>query len=87
MEKCYFLGFSRPTMHRFFAQKKMEEKYFEFAMEQLLWQLDAITLQSMARDACQVYINSLGINRLTRLCILCFEIASRDAKSVNIINR
>ena len=27
------------------------------------------------------YINSCGINRLTSLCILCFQMANHDAKS------
>ena len=27
------------------------------------------------------YINSCGINRLTSLCILCFQMATHDAKS------
>ena len=44
-------------------------------------QPNAIILESMDRDACQVYISSSGINRLSRLCIMCFEIAIQDAKS------
>ena len=40
-----------------------------------------ITPQPMNRDALQVYINRLGINRLTRLCMLCFVIATEDANS------
>ena len=52
----------------------MEDKLFErfeFGTE-LLWislyflQPNAITQESMDRDACQVYINSLDIKRLTR---------------------
>ena len=37
--------------------------------------------QPMNRDALQVYINSLDINRLTRLRMLCFVIATEDANS------
>ena len=74
-------------MHCFLITEKMEEKVFEFELELLLislyfWQLNTITLKSMDRDAYQVNINSLGINRLTRFCILCFEIATQDAKSL-----
>ena len=44
-------------------------------------QPNAIILESMDRDACQVYIGGSGIDRLTRLCIMCFEIAIQDAMS------
>ena len=79
-----------PTMYCYIIAEKMEEKLFEcfeFGMELLriflyFWQPNVIKLESMDRDACEVYINSLGINRhITRICILCFEIATQDAKS------
>ena len=71
-------------MHCFLNTEKIEE--FEFGMEPLyislyLWQPNAVTLESIDRDACQVYINSFGMNRLSRFCILCFEIATQGAKS------
>ena len=86
MEKWIYLSLRLPTMHCFLITKKMEEKLFEFGLELLwislyFWQPNTITLKSMDRDAYQVHINSLGINRLTRFCILCFEIATQDAKS------
>mgnify|MGYP001802140993 FL=1 len=73
MNLCW--GTGRPTTHYFFTIK-------------LLWislnfcQPNAITLQSMDRDTCQLYINSLCLNKLIiRLFILCYEIATQDAKS------
>ena len=36
-------------------------------------------------QAIDIYINSLGFIRPTRLCTWCFEIATHDAKSVNVI--
>ena len=66
---------------------KDEEKLFGFAMEFLqislhFWQPSAITMEAMDIDACQIHINSLGNNRLTRYCILFFKIATQDAKSL-----
>ena len=86
MEKGIYLSLWLPTMHCFLTTEKMEKKFFEFGMELVgislyFWQPNAITLKSGDRDAYQVHINSLGIYRLTRLCILCLEIATQDAKS------
>ena len=66
-EFIYFEALSSHT-----ASKKTGEKLFEFANELLwtslhFWQPSAMTLKSVDRDACQVHINSFGINRRTRL--------------------
>ena len=73
-----------PQCTVFLITEKMEENLFEclnWNFSEFLCMPNTLTLQSMDRDAYQVHINSLGINRLTRFCILCFEIATQDAKS------
>ena len=78
-----------------FLHQKRWKRYFEFKTE-LLWvslhfrQPNAFTLlPSMDRNACHVYINSLGINWITRLCILWFELLLKmqSLESVDFISR
>ena len=83
----YFILILRPSLIALsFLHQKRWKRYFEFETE-LLWvslhfrQPNAFTLPSMDRNAWHVYINSLGINWITRLCILWFGIAAHDAKS------
>ena len=69
-----------------FLHQKRWRRYFEFKTELLwvslhFWQPNAFTLPSMDRNACHVYLNSLGINWITRLCILWLGIATQQAKS------
>ena len=68
----HWTGSGWPTMHCL----KDGEKLFGFAME-FLW----ISLHFKQPSAMTMEAASLGTNGLTWFCILCFEIATQDAKS------